>query len=339
MSFSQQSRKYLLPQHSSHESLEVHYPSQNALSPYEAPLPPPPRSSVDTAGLQERVAYGTMVNKLKKERNISPRFFELIQKIRRNCMEALKLNRKSKEFVKLQADITIDSNMLRSRFDETHGPGGLCETLVHASNAMLELRLKIDYGDYLAVNCAILKEHRFQGLLWKKGENLDWIAVGEILQNEISSLKEWRKTQNTSIPRPLTPWVDDLERAADVLETTKEQLLFEIDFYSQRNQLCHSNIKNMLEDCDWSSLAQRIVTDKKALAQLYRDHPEDAKHMSSAIERLQFRWFTMIKDSHPFSYFATEEALMKTLAMNKRHEAAKKKNVATEGNGEGSSSG
>lgn len=198
---------------------------------------------------------------------------------------------------------------------------------------MLELRPKIDYGDYLAVNCAILKEHRFQGLMWKKGENLDWIVIGGILKNEMASLNGWRKTQDTSCPRPLTSWIGNLERAADVLETTKEQLLFEIDFCSQRNQLCHSNIKNIVEDYDWGSSAQRIVTD------LYRDHPEDAKHTSSAIERLQFKWFTMIKESPSFSCFATEPALMKTIAMNKRHDAAKKKNVATRGHGEGSSSG
>ena len=95
----------------------------------------------------------------------------------------------------------------------------------------------------------------------------------------------------------------------------------------------------MVEDCNWGSSAQQIVTHKKALAQPYRDHPEDAKHMSSATERLQFKWFIMIKESPPFSYFATEKALMKTIAMDKRHDAAKKKNVATRGNGEVSSSG
>lgn len=116
-----------------------------------------------------------MVNKLKKDRNLSPRFYDFIQKIKRNCQEALKLNRKSKDFAKLQADIAIDSGMLRSRFDETHGPEGLCETIIHASNAMLELRLKIEYGDYLAINCAMLKEHRFQGYMRKK-RGKTWIG-------------------------------------------------------------------------------------------------------------------------------------------------------------------
>lgn len=85
---------------------------------------PPPKPNVDTAGLNERIEYGNTMNKLKKTRNISPKLFEFIRKIKRNCQDALKLNEKSKAFEKVQKDIEIDSGMLLSRFNETHGPGG-----------------------------------------------------------------------------------------------------------------------------------------------------------------------------------------------------------------------
>lgn len=78
-----------------------------------------------------------------------------------------------KKISELQKDIATDSDMLRSRFEETHGPGGLCDTLVNATNAMLEIRLKIEYGDYFAIHCAKLKEDKFQGFLWKENQDLD----------------------------------------------------------------------------------------------------------------------------------------------------------------------
>ena len=273
----------------------------------------PPRSSVDTAGLNERIEYGGIINKLKKGRDISPRLYDFIQKIKRNCEAAMKLPRKSKDFETLQNDIRIDSGMLLSRFEETHGEGGLCDTLINSTKAMLELRLKIEYGDYLAVNCATLKENRFQGYLWKNGmgKAFDWIKVAELLFEESTSMEEWAKAPKGSKPKPPTPWLQDLERAALELGTSKDQLAFEIQYYAQRNQYCHRGIKHLLDDCDFQALAKRILADRKALRRLYIDHEDDAMNMRSALDRFQEKWFTVIDEGPPFTYFVSQEGVLK----------------------------
>lgn len=200
--------------------------------------------------------------------------------------------------------------------------------LMNATNAMLEFRLKIEYGDYLAVNCATLKEHQFQGFKWKETEGLDWGIVADALKKENVEMEEWRKTQKPprlSSPRPATPWMDDLKRAADRLNTTKERLLFEIQFYAERNGICHSGIKALVENCNWTVLAERISQDKKVLGGLYKDHPEDSRNLRTAIERIQSRWYIkIIEDPPQVIYLTSEEAVLKTHAREKRKDAAKK---------------
>lgn len=44
-------------------------------------------------------------------------------------------------------------NEIQSRWDKIHGENGLCSVLVEIFNAMAELRLKAEYGDYLAYTC------------------------------------------------------------------------------------------------------------------------------------------------------------------------------------------
>ena len=44
-------------------------------------------------------------------------------------------------------------NELQFRYEKIHGNDGLCTVLLELFNAMAELRLKAEYGDYLAYAC------------------------------------------------------------------------------------------------------------------------------------------------------------------------------------------
>ncbi len=46
---------------------------------------------------------------------------------------------------------------IQSRYDKIHGKDSLCFALVEIFNVMAELRLKAEYGDYLAYTCTALK--------------------------------------------------------------------------------------------------------------------------------------------------------------------------------------
>ena len=70
----------------------------------------------------------------------------------------------------------LDDEML-SRYDKIHGQDGLCFALVEIFNVMAELRLKAEYGDYLAYTCTALRGGGMNDMIWKI-EKLDWQAVG-----------------------------------------------------------------------------------------------------------------------------------------------------------------
>ena len=48
---------------------------------------------------------------------------------------------------------------------------------------MAELRLKAEYGDYLAYTCTALKGEGMNDLIWKT-EKLDWQAVAKQIREE-----------------------------------------------------------------------------------------------------------------------------------------------------------
>ena len=94
-----------------------------------------------------------------------------------------------------------------------HGENGLCFALVDTFNVMAELRLKAEYGDYLAYACNSLKGHKMADLRWKV-EKLDWQVVRAMIRAEETTRAE-RKLRRLD-PTP-TPFLDDVAKAASRL--------------------------------------------------------------------------------------------------------------------------
>ena len=66
----------------------------------------------------------------------------------------------------LKATPFMDDEM-SSRYEKIHGNAGLCHNLVELFNAMAELRMMAEYGDYLAYNCSALKAKGMNDMIWK----------------------------------------------------------------------------------------------------------------------------------------------------------------------------
>ena len=47
----------------------------------------------------------------------------------------------------MEKNITIDAVMMGSRWEGLHGPQGLCNALMASTNAMMEMRLQMEYGN------------------------------------------------------------------------------------------------------------------------------------------------------------------------------------------------
>ena len=72
---------------------------------------------------------------------------------------ALSNKRKKPKGVKI-----IDAE-IQSRYDKIHGADGLCCALIEIFNAMAELRMKVEYGDYLAYTCTALKAEEMNDMI------------------------------------------------------------------------------------------------------------------------------------------------------------------------------
>lgn len=263
------------------------------------------------------ILYESMTRRTQKERIFSPNLPESIQKMKRNCQHALNRNRRSKAYETLMKDRQISNTKSLSTSEKD-----VCDSLINSIRAMLELRLKFEYRDYLAVNCASLEETQCQTDLWREGERLDWITVSDILDKETALIREREKEWWASDPQPSVPWLRDLETAANQLGTQSEFLIFEVQFYAKHSKIDQpSSVNDLLRCCNFEALARQICKDKQALNKMYPIPSTNAKNMRSAIERLERSWFNLILEDYPFTYFANKQAMIKSQASRRKLDA------------------
>ena len=72
---------------------------------------------------------------------------------------------------------------------------------------MAEIRMKAEYGDYLAYACANLKTERMNDLAWKI-DRLDWQEVAERIEMQEATKAEQEARR---IALSLTPYLDDVD--------------------------------------------------------------------------------------------------------------------------------
>ena len=110
-------------------------------------------------------------------------------------------------------EVEILDDEMQSRYDRIHGEDGLCSALVEIFHAMAELRMKAEYGDYLAYACTALKGENMKDMIWKT-EKLDWQAVAKRVLEEESTLAKEKLRYLAFSP---TPHLDDIAKATDRL--------------------------------------------------------------------------------------------------------------------------
>lgn len=102
---------------------------------------------------------------------------------------------------------------MQSRYEKIHGHDGLCTGLLELFNAMAELRLKAEYGDYLAYACTSLKGNNMNDMIWKV-QKMDWQAVARHILEEESNMANEKRRHLALSP---TPYLDDIAKAVDRL--------------------------------------------------------------------------------------------------------------------------
>ena len=179
---------------------------------------------------------------------------------------------------------------ISSRYEKIHGHEGLCYALVEQFNAMAELRMMAEYGDYLAYTCTTSKGDGTNDLVWKT-EKLDWQAVAEKIQKEEATMEDEKRRR---VPTSPTPYLDDVANAAERLGHEKSLVRYQILAYAGRNISCPSGIKAMIQDGAFQELAERIMQDKRALFYIYRGRPSAQLEMRKMIRFVEKEWFVRL---------------------------------------------
>ena len=187
----------------------------------------------------------------------------------------------------MEKEIEILDDEMQSRYDKIHGQDGLCFALVEMFNVMAEVRLKAEYGDYLAYTCTALKGEGMNDMIWKL-QKLDWQAVGDRIRAEEDQRAE-RKARHLD-PAP-TPYLDDVAKAASRLGYSESLVRYQILAYADRNNFCHSGIKAMAQSGHFNDLGERILEDLRSLEIIFRDRPHEQIQMRSIIKLVEKEWF------------------------------------------------
>ncbi|KAI4155855.1 MAG: hypothetical protein L6R39_001170 [Caloplaca ligustica] len=277
--------------------VEVPIPSHKHGRPRHAPpFPKPPASqTLDAAGLRSRIAYVNTLQERKGVRKISDRTMAFLTKIKQQCTTALSMpcGKKKEE---LKAAISIDESMLESVHEKIHGQEGLCQKLVESVEAMAEVRMSAEYGDYLSWACKELKAENMGAMIWRKPLNrdMDWQAVNRVIALDEEALRQHDQLERQGIKEPLpdTPWFKSVAEAAIILRKDRNHVRHIIEAYAKRNAVCHNSVEQMVKECDWPGLAQRLVRDKANLNWFFRNDPHGQLKMRGVLVHLQQKYFT-----------------------------------------------
>ena len=217
---------------------------------------------------------------------------------------------------KIAKEVEILDDEMSSRYEKINSNDGLCHNLVELFNAMAELRMMAEYGDYLAYTCSTLKSESMNDMIWKV-EKLDWQAVAEEIRKEETTLAEER---DRGLPISPTPYLDDVAKAAQRLDYDFDLVRYQIVAYADRNNFCHSGLKAMIHHGDFQILAERIMQDKRSLEVIFRGRPSAQIEMRKVIKIVEKEWFVAVyvdetRKERPVKYCLSEKAISKMRSM------------------------
>ena len=201
---------------------------------------------------------------------------------------------------------------MQSRYEKIHGPNGLCHALIELFNAIAELRLKAEYGDYLAYTCTALKGNNMDDMRWKV-DKLDWQAVAERVRQEEKTLAEEKMRR---LPISPTPYLDDIKEAAKRLGYEVGLVRYQIIANAERNNFCHSGLKALIHHGDFPELAQLIMDDKRSLDVIFRGRPHEQIELRKLIKIVEKEWFDQLwidetRNARPIKWILSDKGVQK----------------------------
>ena len=138
--------------------------------------------------------------------------------------------------MKMENDLVATDDMIQSRWPSLHSKEGFCTLIVNEFNALAELRMKVEYGDYLAMACNDLKhlQHSQGGHLSWNSHSWQQVAAG-LLDEEANARKE--EQLGTPIDqRKQQKWGETVQEAAQILGCEERIVRYQIQEMVFENQ-------------------------------------------------------------------------------------------------------
>lgn len=180
---------------------------------------------------------------------------------------------------------------------------------------MAVIRMKAEYGDYLAYTCSASKTESMNDPSWKVDKR-DWQAVAEQMKKE-ESLKTEQEARR--LPISPTPYLDDISKAASRLGYDVDLVRYQILAYADRNNCCHSGLKAEINQGEFQELAERLVEDKRSLGVIFRGRPQAQVEMRRVIRIVEEEWFESLYVDGRVRFVPTDKAPEKMKKMAASH--------------------
>ena len=111
-----------------------------------------------------------------------------------------------------------------------------------------------------------------------------------------------------------------MNKAAERLGYEVGLVRYQIIAYADRNNFCHSGLKNMIHHGDFQILAERIMEDKMSLKIIFRARPSEQIEMRNIIKIVEKEWFDAVwidetRRERPVKFRLTAKAIAKMSSM------------------------
>ncbi len=167
------------------------------------------------------------------------------------------------------------------------------EALVRNAASMIEIRLFVQYGDYLPESLRRRRGNDFDDMIWKQ-ESVDWSRVAHELEREDQAHDEYYDIWRMKNAKPDLRFSACVSVAAHFIGISAGHLTWEIKAYARRQDTAHNETKELIAVCDWQRLADRIIKDLKLLEAAFPGREQEQIAMRKTIRAFQAEHFQFI---------------------------------------------
>ena len=188
------------------------------------------------------------------------------------------------------------------------------------------LRYYLQYGKYVAEECNYFR-HKVAALSDKNLRflKLPWTDVQAMIEMEKALLSEWRSNGKKD-PVPKSPTQDAIYEACGKGNLDYYQVIYSIWWHAQRCAGAHNGVNQMIKDCRFEELGQRLYWDLQDIPSLFG--ADDQARIRTVLETISERYFFTITAAEPvINAYAIDLTYAKNMAILARAKKAKAKGI------------